>query len=101
MGSVRECTWILGLAGFRVVTTTYDAEAADGRLTMRTERRGVRRYPCSGCGRRTGRIRSHRDRTWVDLPWAAHRVTLVYPHYQAVQEEWLLEAKDVNKIDEL
>jgi transposase len=51
---------------------------ADGRLTIRVERRGIRRYTCSGCGRRTSRVRSRRDRTWDDLPWAAHSVTLVY-----------------------
>jgi transposase len=59
-------------------------EAANGRLRMRIERRGVRRYACSGCGRRTGRVRSCRDRTWDDLPWAAHPVTLVYPQRRIV-----------------
>ena len=78
MGSRRDCTWILGLAGFRVVTVESDGEGADRRLTIRIERRGVRRYACSGCGRRTGRIRSTGDRTWDDLPWASHPVTLVY-----------------------
>ena len=29
MGSRRDCTWILGLAGNRVVTTACDAEAPD------------------------------------------------------------------------
>ena len=53
-------------------------EEANGRLVIRIERRGVRRYTCSGCGRRTGRVRSTRDRTWDDLPWAAHHVTLLY-----------------------
>jgi transposase len=53
-------------------------EAESGRLVIRIERRGVRRYSCSGCGRRTGRVRSTRERTWDDLPWAAHHVTLVY-----------------------
>jgi len=33
---------------------------------------------CNGCGRRIGRVRSSRERTWDDLPWAAHHVTLVY-----------------------
>ena len=56
MGSRRDCTWILGLAGFRVVTTDSDGEAVDSRLTIRIERRGVRRYGCSGCGRRTSRV---------------------------------------------
>ena len=75
MGSQRNCTWILGLSRFRVVMME---EEANGRLVIRIERRGVRRYTCSGCGRRTGRVRSTRDRTWDDLPWAAHHVTLLY-----------------------
>jgi len=81
VGSRRDCTWILGLSGFRVVTMEEDQ---DGRLTIRIERRGVRRYTCSGCGRRTGRVRSSRDRTWDDLPWAAHHVTLIYPQRRLV-----------------
>ena len=78
MGSGRDCTWILGLSGFRVVTTESDGEASDSRLTIRVERRGIRRYMCSGCGVGTGLVRSARDRTWDDIPWASHRVTLVY-----------------------
>jgi transposase len=80
VGSRRDCTWILGLPGFRVVTTEYDESAAEGgRLRIRIERRGVRRFLCSGCGGRTGWVRSSRDRTWDDLPWGPHHVTLVYP----------------------
>lgn len=78
MGSRRDCTWILGLVGFRVVTAESNSLAPDGPLTIRIERRGLRRYPCSGCGGRVSRVRSVRDRTWDDLPWAAHPVTLVY-----------------------
>jgi transposase len=78
VGSRRDCTWILGLSGFRVVTTESEGNAADSRLTIRLERRGIRRYTCSGCGGRTGRVRSTRDRTWDDVPWASHHVTLVY-----------------------
>lgn len=78
MGSQRDCTWMLGVAGFRVVRAESDGEHAESRLTIRIERRGVRRYPCTGCGRRVSRVRSTRDRTWDDLPWAAHPVTLVY-----------------------
>ncbi len=78
MGSQRDCTWILGLPGFRVVTIEHEGEAVNGRLQVRVERRWIRRYVCSGCGRRTSRVRSARDRTWDDLPWATHRVTLVY-----------------------
>ena len=78
MGSRRDCTWILGLPGFRVLRMESDGERGDSRLTIRLERRGVRRYVCSGCGGRTGRVRSARDRTWDDVPWASHPVTLVY-----------------------
>ncbi len=78
MGSRRDCTWILGLAGFRVVTAESPSSASDGPLTIRIERRGLRRYPCSACGGRVSRVRSVRDRTWDDLPWAAHPVTLIY-----------------------
>lgn len=78
MGSRRDCTWILGLTGFRVVTANSDHEASDGRLTIRIERRGLRRYPCSGCGRHVSRVRSVGDRTWDDVPWASHPVTLIY-----------------------
>ena len=49
----------------------------ESRLRGHLERRG-QRYPCSGCGRRTARVRSKKERTWDDLPWAAHPVTLVY-----------------------
>lgn len=79
MGSRRDCTWILGLPGFRVLSMESDGEDADSRLTIRLERRGLRRYVCNGCGGRTGRVRSTRDRTWDDVPWASHPVTLVYP----------------------
>jgi transposase len=80
VGSRRDSTWILGLPGFRVVTM----EEAESRLTIRIERRGVRRYTCSGCGRRSGRVRSSRHRTWDDLPWAAHHVTLSYSQRRIV-----------------
>ncbi len=78
MGSRRDCTWILGLKRFRVVTAESNGAAASARLTLRIERRGLKRYACSGCGVRTSRVRSVRDRTWDDLPWANHPVTLVY-----------------------
>ena len=78
MGSQRNCTWILGLAGFRVVTTESGGKAVDSRVTIRIEHRGSRGYGCSGCGRRPRRVRSARDRTWDDLPWASHSVTLIY-----------------------
>lgn len=78
MGSRCDCTWILGLPGFRVESVEGEDTEATSRVRIRIERRGPRRYPCSGCGRRTSRVRSARDRTWDDLPWAAHPVTLIY-----------------------
>src|SRR5712692_9792825 len=75
MGSLRDCTWILGLTTYRVVELE---RADDGRLVIEIERRGIRRYVCSGCGRRTGRVRDVKVRTWDDLPWAEHPVTLRY-----------------------
>ena len=76
MGSLRDCTWILGLAEYRVIGLERQA---DGRLVVDLERRGVRRYICSDCGRRTGRVRDAKVRTWDDLPWAEHPVTLRCP----------------------
>lgn len=75
MGSLRDCTWILGLAEYRVVELERDD---DGRLVIAIERRGLRRYVCSTCGRRTSRVRDAKVRTWDDLPWAEHPVTLRY-----------------------
>jgi transposase len=76
VGSRCDCTWILGLSGFRV--ESIDGGAAEtSRLHVRIERLG-RGHPCVGCGRRIRRVRSARDRAWDDLPWAAHPVTLVY-----------------------
>ena len=73
MVSLRDCTWILGLTEYRVVELERED---DGRLVIAVERRGIRRYVCSGCGRRTGRVRDAKVRTWDDLPWAEHPVTL-------------------------
>ena len=75
MGSLRDCTWILGLPDYRVVEMERQS---DGRLVIEVERRGIRRYVCSGCGRRTGRIRDGKMRMWDDVPWAEHPVTLRY-----------------------
>lgn len=78
MGSLPECTWILGLPGFRVVQLRAASDAPDSALWIEVERRGLRRYPCSGCGRHVSRVRDQKERTWRDLPWAAHPVTVVY-----------------------
>ena len=84
MGSQRDGTWILGLPGFRVERIDGEKALATSRLRVYIERRG-RRYPCGGCGRRTSRVRSATGRTWDDLPWAAHPVTLVYQQLSAEQ----------------
>jgi transposase len=78
VGSRRECAWILGLPGFRVIDVTTDGDTPDSPLRIEVERRGLRRYACSGCGCRTSRVRDQKERTWHDLPWAAHPVTVVY-----------------------
>ena len=78
MGSRRECTRILGLAGFGVETIMWDGDGPSLRVRIRIERRGIRGYECSGCRRRTCRVRDCAERTWDDLPWAEHRVTLFY-----------------------
>ncbi len=56
----------------------WEAEEAHARVRMWIEHRGVRGYVCSGCRRRTWQVRDAKERTWDDLPWAAHPVTLVY-----------------------
>ena len=78
MGSQRECTRILGLDGFRVEHVEWENEAGRGSMRIHIERRGIRGYECSGCGRRTWRVRDRAERTWDDLPWAEQRVRLVY-----------------------
>lgn len=78
MGSRRECTKILGLDGYRVDRLEWEGEDARARLRIWLERRGIRGYECSGCRRRTWRVRDAKVRTWDDLPWAEHPVTLVY-----------------------
>ena len=78
MGSHDQFTWILGLGGFRVERMDQHVGEVTTRLRIHIERRGGSRYPCGGCGRPTRRVRSAATRTWDDLPWAAHPVTLVY-----------------------
>ena len=56
----------------------FEGEGLRARIRVRIERRGPRRYPCGGCGRRCSRVRDAKDRTWNDLPWAERPVRLVY-----------------------
>lgn len=83
MGSRRDCTWVLGLPGFRMENIEGADDSGTTRLRVHLERHG-RRYPCSGCGRRISRVRSMKERTWDDLPWAAHPVTLIYPQRRVI-----------------
>ena len=78
MGSLRECTRILGLKGYRVERLEWETDHPWARVRIWIERRGMQGYQCAGCGRRTWRVRDAKERTWDDLPWAAHPVTLVY-----------------------
>jgi transposase len=78
MGLQRDCTRILGLEGYRVERIAWGAEGPRSRMRISIERRGIRSYECSGCRRRTWRVRDTKERTWDDLPWAEHPVTLVY-----------------------
>jgi zinc-finger of transposase IS204/IS1001/IS1096/IS1165 len=78
MGSPRECTRILDLDGFRVEHIEWEAEGSRAHLWIWLERRGIRGHACSGCGRHTWQVRDIKPRIWDDLPWAAHRVSLIY-----------------------
>jgi len=78
VGSLRECTRILGLDGYRIEYLEWETDGPRARLLIWLERRGVRGYACSGCRRRTWHVRDAKPRTWDDLPWAAHPVTVIY-----------------------
>jgi transposase len=65
------------LDGYRVGQIEWAAKGA--RLRIWLERRGIRGYECSDCDRRTWLVRDVKLRTWDDLPWGAHRVTVLYP----------------------
>jgi transposase len=84
VGSLHECTRILDLKGFRVERIEWVTEGSRSRIRIDIERRGIRRYECSGCRRRTGRVRDTKERTWDDLPWAAHPVTLIYQQRRVI-----------------
>ncbi|MGH8262095.1 MAG: ISL3 family transposase [Steroidobacterales bacterium] len=78
MGSPRECTRILGLEGFRVERIEWEGDDPNADVCVWIERRGIRGFECAGCRRRSWRVRDWKVRTWDDLPWAEHRVTLIY-----------------------
>jgi transposase len=78
VGSPRECTRILSLDGFRVERLEWETDGGRTRVRIWIDRRGIRGYACSGSRRRTWHVRDLKQRTWDDLPWAEHRVILVY-----------------------
>jgi transposase len=77
VGSPSELTKILALEGYRVTDIDFENEASNGRLWVHIERSGRRASVCSGCERPTSRRRDWKIRTWEDLPWAEHPVTLL------------------------
>ena len=77
MGSLRELTKILGLASYRVTEVHFEDDTPKARLWLDIERTGRRARVCSGCRRPTSKRRDWKIRTWEDLPWAGHPVTLI------------------------
>ena len=67
-----------GLARISSDRRMSDGDAPDSPLAAQVERRGVRRYAAAAVGDGTSRVRDTKDRTWHDVPWATHPVTLVY-----------------------
>ena len=64
MGSLRECTQILGLEGFRFDRIEWEGDEPRAPVRMYIERRGIRGYACSVCRRGRGACaiaRSGRD----------------------------------------
>lgn len=78
MESQRLSTKILGLSGYRVRSIEFLGPGRDARLLVHIERCGRPRHECSGCGRRSWRVRDKRERRYDDLPWGEHPVTLIY-----------------------
>ena len=68
----------ISLEGFRVEAIEWAGNELRAPMRIRIERRGIRGYECYGCRRRTWRVRDRAERTWDDVPWAEHRVTVVY-----------------------
>jgi len=60
----------LGWTAIGVEHIEWKAEGSRAHLTW-LERRGIRGHACSGCGRRTWRVRDSKPWIWEDLPWAA------------------------------
>jgi transposase len=77
MGSPSDLTTIVGFAGYRVVSVDFEDDAPGSRVWVQIKRTGRRAPICSGCERPTRKRRDWKFRTWEDLPWAGHPVTLL------------------------
>jgi len=60
------------------VSLTFGTQAPWVRLTIRIERKALQGHRCPECRRRCSKVRDQKERTWDDLPWTEHPVTLVY-----------------------
>jgi transposase len=78
MGAQRAWSRILSSDRFRVRQVGFETDEPMPRLRIDLERGRVQRYRCSGCDRRTGKVRDAKWRNWDDLPWGPYRVTLRY-----------------------
>lgn len=78
MGPRAYLTRILGLVGYRIQSISLKEQAPSARMTIRIERKVLQGHRCPNCHRRCSRIRDQKDRSWDDLPWAEHPVTIVY-----------------------
>lgn len=77
MGSQSELTSIVGFPSYRVASVDFEEESPSSRAWVRLERSGRCAPRCSGCGRATTKRRDWKIRSWEDLPWAGHPVTLM------------------------
>ena len=77
MGSENELTSIVGFPNYRVASVDFEDDSLSSRAWVRLQRSGRRAPVCSGCGRATAKRRDWKIRSWEDLPWAGHPVTLM------------------------
>ena len=84
MGSRRDCTWILGLPGFRVVTIEGEDGRGDQSTASRIWSAAGGAIPAVGVADGPAACDRSKERTWDDLPWAAHPVTLVYQQRRVI-----------------
>jgi len=76
VGAPKQLTSILGIVGYRVVEFEQEGDDPRARIQLGIQRSGRQGGHCSGCGKWCSRRRDRRLRSWDDLPWARHPVTL-------------------------